>query len=82
MVENDINIIVLTELNTAWDCLHYNERLQAKTRGWWEANQWSISQNKQDAHGDEFQLGGTAVLVVNKMYHKTTKLGDDPMGLG
>jgi len=81
-VENNIDIMILTQLNMTWDCLHYNEWLQAKTRGWWEANQWSISQNKQDAHGDKFQSGGTAVLVVNKMSHKTTKPGDDPTGLG
>jgi len=82
MLEYDIDIMTLTELNTAWDCLHYNEWLPAKTRGWWEANQWSISHNKQDAHGDGFQLGGTAVLVLNKLLHKTMKPGDDPAGIG
>jgi len=25
VAENDINIMALTELNTAWDCLHYNK---------------------------------------------------------
>jgi len=80
--ENDIDIMALTELNTAWDCLNYKDRLHAKTRGWWEANQWSVTHNKQDTHGDDFQLGGTALLVLNKLSHKTTRPGDDTSGLG
>jgi len=30
VVENNINIMVLTELNTAWDCLHYASLVGAK----------------------------------------------------
>ncbi len=46
--ELEINILALTELNTAWDQLDYKDRLLAKTKGWWEANQWSVAHNKQD----------------------------------
>ncbi len=33
---NKVDIIALTELNTAWDKLPYQARLPSKTRGWWE----------------------------------------------
>jgi len=35
VADNNINIMALMELNMAWDCLHYNKQLQAKTKGWW-----------------------------------------------
>jgi len=81
-IENDIDILAITELNTAWDCLHFNKQWPAKTQGWWEANHWSMSHNKKDAHGDDFQLGGTALWVMNNLSHKMTRLGDDPSSLG
>jgi len=39
MREAEIDILVLTELNVAWDTLDYKARLPAKTQGWWEVNQ-------------------------------------------
>jgi len=54
---NQVDIIALTELNTAWDKLPYQARLPNKTRGWWEACHWSVSHNKQDHHGESFQPG-------------------------
>jgi len=78
----EIDILALTELNTAWDQLDYKDRLPAKTEGWWAVNQWSIAHNKQDTYGDDFQPGGMALLTMNKLSHKMTKLGDDTTGLG
>jgi len=46
MLEQEIDILVLTELNMAWDRLEYKYRLPAKTQGWWEASQWSVAHNK------------------------------------
>jgi len=80
--EQEIDIMAMTELNTAWDCLEYNDRLPAKTRGWWEANHWSVTHNKQDKQGDTFQPGGAALVVLNALSHKTTQPGDDTTGLG
>ncbi len=80
--EADLDILVLTELNVAWDTINYKARLPTKTKGWWEANQWSITHNKRDTYGDDFQPGGTALLTLNKLSHKTTTPGDDTTGLG
>jgi len=82
MIKQEIDIMAMKELNMAWDCLEYKDRLPAKTWGWWEANHWSVTHNKQDKHGDTFQLGGTAIVVLNALSHKTTKPGDDITGLG
>jgi len=80
--EAEIDILALTELNVAWDKIDYKLCLPTKTQGWWEANQWSFTHNKQDTYGNAFQLGGTALLTLNKLSHKTTKPGDDTTGLG
>jgi len=79
--ESEIDILTLTELNTAWDWLEYKDWLPAKTKGWWEASQWSVAHNKQDTYRDDFQPGGTALLTTNKLSHKTTTPGDDTTGL-
>jgi len=81
-LEHEINILALTELNMAWDRVEYKDRLLAKTRGWWEASQWSVAHNKQDTYGDAFQPGGMAIVMTNKLSHKMTKPGDDTAGLG
>ncbi len=74
--------MAMTELNMAQDCLEYKDRLPAKTHRWWEANHLSITHNKQDKQGDTYQPGGTAIVVLDALSHKTTKPGDDTTGLG
>jgi len=80
--EADIDLLALMELNVAWDTVDYKAHLPAKTQGWWEANQWSVTHNKRDTHGEDFQPGGTALLTLNKLAHKATTPGDDTTGLG
>jgi len=59
--------MAMTELNMAWDCLEYRDRLLAKTCRWWEANHWSTTHNKQDKYGDTFQPGGTTIVVLDAL---------------
>jgi len=82
MLKNNIDILALMELNMAWDQMEYKDCLPAKTCSWWEVSQWSFFHNKQDTYGDDFQPSGTAILTMNKLSHKMTKLGDDTSGLG
>jgi len=64
MEEYDIDIMALSELSAeTWDKLNYKDRIEAKTRGSWEACHWSTSHNKQDQFGEEFQPGRMAILV-------------------
>jgi len=81
MEEQEIDIMAMMELNTAWDCLDYRNRLPAKTCRLWEANLWSVVHNKQDKYGDDFQPGGTMIVVLNTLSHRTTTPGDDVTGL-
>jgi len=76
------DIVALTELNMACDKQPYEERLPYKTCGWWEVSHWSMSHNKKDKHGDRFQPGSTAIVVLNKWAHWATRPGDDTTGLG
>jgi len=76
-MEYQVDIVTLTELNMAWDKLLYKVWLPQKTCGWWEASHWSVSHNKKDKHGDGFQPGRTAILVLNEWAHQATWPGDD-----
>jgi len=75
------DILATTELKMAWDLLPYTNRLQAKTKGWWETVHWSVAHNKCNKFGDGFQPGGTAILVLNQLAHRAMKPGNDPLGL-
>jgi len=81
-IENQADIIALTELNMAWDKLPYEARLPRKTQGWWEACHWSMSHNKKDKHGNSFQPGSTAIAALNKWAHQVTRPGNNTTGLG
>jgi len=80
--DQEIDIMAMAELNMAWDCLEYKDRLPAKTCRWWEANHWSVTHNKQDKYSDSFQPGGTTIVVLNALSHKSTQPGDNTTGLG
>jgi len=41
-----------------------------------------MSHNKKDKHGDTFQPGGTAILVLNEWAHHVMRPGDNTTGLG
>jgi len=41
-----------------------------------------VSHNKKDKHGDGFQPGGMAIVVLNEWAHWATRPGDDTTGLG
>jgi len=80
-LENQIDILLLTELKTVWDLLHYKGHLPQKLED--GAAHWSVSHNNRtNSYRDEFQPGGTATLVLNKLSHKMTLPGDNPSGLG
>jgi len=53
--------------------LHIAEQMQY----WWESNQWSISHNTQETNKVAFQLGGTALVILNHLTHQAQQPGDD-----
>jgi len=82
VTDKEVDIFGFTEANKYWDLLPDQQRLPTKTRGWWETAQWSLSYNRMEQNAGQHQPGGTGLLCVNQVAHRTTKPSDDPLGLG
>jgi len=80
--DRQTDIFGFTEANTCWDVVADNLRLPRQTRGWWENSQWSLSHNRLEKDNPAYQPGGTGIVCVNQVAHKTLKPGDDQSGLG
>jgi len=83
----DINIFGFTESYTSWDLLLDSQCLAKQTRGWWETSHWSLTHNQMENNQKEnntkaYQPGGTGILCVNQVAHRTQPPGDDLLGLG
>jgi len=77
-----VDLVTLTEVNSTWDLLLYDQWLPARTRGWWELAQRSIGHNKCNAFWDVQQPGREAILSITTLAHHATMAGDDNTGLG
>jgi len=82
MVDRQIDIFGFTEANTCWDVVPENQRLTRYTRRWWENSQWSLLHNRLEKDNTIYQPGGTGIVCVNQVAHKTLKPGDDLSSLG
>jgi len=82
MIDRQIDIFGFTEANTCWDIVPENQQLARYTCGWWENSQWSLSYNRLEKDNPIYQPGGTGIVCVNQVAHKTLKPGDDLSGLG
>jgi len=80
--EHNINILGFTEANKCWDLVPEAQRLPTKTRGWWETSHWSLAHNRTETNTGTQQPGGTGLLCMNQVAHRTMQPGDDPLGLG
>jgi len=72
----------MTETNMNWNKLPFDLHPRQTTKSWWECVQWTTTCNRHDSTQQEYQLGGAAILVINKMAHRATKPGKDKAGLG
>jgi len=86
-MERSIDILGFTESNTSWDLLPELQQPMQRTRGWWETCHWSLSHNHMESNRKEnntntYQPGGTSILCINQVAHRTQQPGDDPTGLG
>jgi len=80
--DQQMDIYGFTEANTCWDVVPDNQRLPHQMRGWWENSQWSLSHNRLENDNMVYQPGGTSIVCVNQVAHKTLKPGNDQSGLG
>ena len=82
VIDRHIDIFGFTEANTCWDVVPEQQWLAWYTHGWWENSQWSLSYNRLEKDTPIYQPGGTGIVCVNQVAHKTLKPGDDLSGLG
>jgi len=85
IMDHAVDIYGFTEMNTSWDLLPEKTRPAQRSCGWWEMCQWSLSYNcteVKETRESPYQPGGTGILCVNQVAHRSLKPGDDPTGLG
>jgi len=82
MTDRQIDIFGFMEANTCWDVVPEQQRLAWYTCGWWENSQWSLSYNRLEMDMPIHKPGGTGIVCVNQVAHKTLKPGNDLSGLG
>jgi len=80
--KNKVDICRLTETNTNWSEVPYKQQLQQHTRTWWECAQWTMACNWLEKNKQEYQPGGTTMVVLNQIAHQAMWPGEDNSGLG
>jgi len=78
----EVDVLLTTENNVAWHKLTAQNRLNERTRGWWESLQVTTAHNMTDHHTAAYQPGGVGVFSINRMAHRVHSVGSDPSGLG
>ncbi len=82
MMENQVDIVTLMKCNMVWSKVDHALWPQEQTKFWWENAHWSITHNCQDPNAAKYRPGGTSLVVVNQLAHRTQRPGDDKTGLG
>ncbi len=77
-----MDVVAITECNAAWDNVAANLHPKEQTRYWWECSQWSVGHNRQENYKEDYQLGGTGIIILNNLAHQAQRPGDDKIGLG
>lgn len=52
------------------------------TQGWWQHQRVTQVYNKHFDSGKESQVGGISITINNSLAHRSTKINNDPTGLG
>jgi len=78
----EVDVLLTMENNIAWHKLTAQNRLNKRTRGWWESLQVTTAHNTTDQHTAAYQPGGVGVFSINRMAHRILSVGSDPSGLG
>jgi hypothetical protein len=79
---NDIDIVGMSETNTAWNKMSQRGKWKERTLGWWESAHTSIAYNVKDTVTNIFQPGGTMLISRNKISHRVCGQENDTYGLG
>ena len=83
ILDYDIDITSLTEVNKDWRKVEYDNTIWGSTSGWRDNRRVQVSHNKTAAPGDsEFQVGGTAMLMLGDVSFRISEQGADSRNLG
>jgi len=77
-----VDVVAITECNAAWDNVATTLHPTEQTRYWWECSQWSVGHNRQENYQENYQPGGTGIIILNELAHRAQRPGDDKIGLG
>ncbi len=64
-----VDVVAITECNTAWDNVDAKLHPAEQTQYWWECSQWSIGYNQQENYKEDYQPGGTGLIILNGLAH-------------
>jgi hypothetical protein len=78
----EFDIFGMAEINVDWRLLPEEDRLQFRTKGWWESLHLSTSNNTTSHPITPHQYGGTAVWSIDKTVHRVISQGKDTSMLG
>jgi len=65
--QHKADICGLTETNTNWSDVPYEQQLKQHTRTCWECAQWMMAYNQLEKNKQEYQPGGVAMVVLNQV---------------
>ena len=83
ILEHNIDITCLTEINKDWRKVEYENTIWGATAGWRDNRRVQVAHNRSVPPGDsEFQVGGTAMLMLGDVTFRISDQGTDFRNLG
>ena len=80
--QHRFDVIGLAESNLHWRNVPVEDRLQERTRQWWECIHMSTAYFQKFNAASASQHGGVTLWSINKAAHRVTTSGQDTDGLG
>jgi len=79
---HQVDVMGLSELNSAWHLIPTASRLPALTAKWFESCHLGLAWNTTEKPLSPCQVGGVALLSTNQLAHWVISSGSDPTNLG
>ena len=81
-LNNDIDILALSEVNKDWRTIDYDNSIWGATSSWTEHRRVQVSYNTSATAIKEYQPGGTAMVMFGELTFRISFQSCDPRGLG
>jgi hypothetical protein len=82
IIENELDSAGLIETDVKWNECAMRDRLEQRTRGWFEGLSIQKAYYRKNPNRSKHQYGGTSVWSINSFSHRIKKQGEDASGLG